>query len=90
MVTLVAVCEPLDGGLPDPAAQLLTLDPDLDADRVRDHRKTWRTQRTSASPAREQPLLGIVDAVAWCNQKGADWPTKVAPILSEAIRVEPP
>lgn len=38
----------------------------------------------------DQPLLWIADAVAWCQQKGGAWPSKVTPIVSDVIIVEAP
>lgn len=40
--------------------------------------------------AREEPLLWISDAVAWCHQRGGKWPTLCAPIVAETIRLEAP
>lgn len=38
--------------------------------------------------AREQPLLWVADAVAWCHQKGGAWPSKVAPIVVEVVHID--
>lgn len=39
---------------------------------------------------REQPMLWIPDAVAWCYQAGGVWPAKVATIIDEVIEVRRP
>jgi len=39
--------------------------------------------------AREEPVLWISDAVAWCYQRGGEWPALCVPIIDEVVRIGP-
>jgi len=41
------------------------------------------TLRYEHRRAREEPLLAIPDAIAWCWAKGGDWRRRVEPVVSE-------
>lgn len=39
---------------------------------------------------RDQPLLWIADAAAWCHQAGGAWPSKIARIIDDVVVIEAP
>lgn len=39
---------------------------------------------------KEQPMLWIADAVAWCHQAGAGWPNRIADIVQATVEVPAP
>lgn len=39
---------------------------------------------------REQPMLWLADAAAWCFQAGGRWPDKIQPIIGEVVKIEAP
>ncbi|UZF48414.1 hypothetical protein [Rhodococcus rhodochrous] len=38
--------------------------------------------------AKQEPMLWIPDAVAWCLAKGGEWPARVRPLISKTMTVE--
>lgn len=74
-------------------AQRLVLDQDdslAAADRrlIADHLRSsgYRDLVYMHQKSREEPLLWVSDAVAWCHQKGGLWVREVAPLVAE-VRV---
>ncbi len=39
---------------------------------------------------REQPMLWLADAAAWCYQAGGRWTEKIRPIVKNVIEITPP
>ncbi len=38
--------------------------------------------------AKQEPMLWIPDAVAWCLDQGGEWPARVRPLIGKTMTVE--